>query len=41
MCPGPNSAPNGDRSIVVDAKKRELLRQQGKLFTGKTEVKNK
>lgn len=39
--PGPNSAPNGDRSLVHDRKKREELQKQGKLFTGKTAKKNK
>lgn len=43
--PGPNSAPNGDRSLVDSwvtkndgsrIKLRELLREQGKLRTGKT-----
>ncbi|HEY6021455.1 MAG TPA: hypothetical protein VIY48_16580 [Candidatus Paceibacterota bacterium] len=35
--PGPMSAPNGDKTLVVDHKKRELLLSQGKLYTGKTE----
>ncbi|HEY6018373.1 MAG TPA: hypothetical protein VIY48_00275 [Candidatus Paceibacterota bacterium] len=39
--PGPMSAPNGDKTIVVDPKKRETLRTQGKLYTGKTEKKRK
>ena len=39
--PGPCSAPNGDRSIVIDPKKREELRKAGKLNTGKTAKKNK
>lgn len=39
--PGPMSAPNGDKTLVTDPKKRELLRSQGKLRTGKTEKKNK
>lgn len=39
--PGPMSAPNGDKTLVTDAKKRELLRSQGKLHTGKTDKKNK
>lgn len=39
--PGPMSAPNGDRSIVIDPKKREELRKAGKLNTGKTAKKNK
>lgn len=39
--PGPMSAPNGDKTLVTDPKKRELLRTQGKLYTGKTVKKNK
>ncbi len=39
--PGPMSAPNGNKILVVDSKKRELLRTQGKLHTGKTVKKNK
>lgn len=39
MCPGPMSASNNDRSLVTDAQKRETLRTQGKLFTGKTQKK--
>lgn len=35
------SAPNGDKTLVTDAKKRDLLLSQGKLRTGKTEKKNK
>lgn len=38
--PGPMSAPNGDKTLVTEAKKRELLRSQGKLNTGKTAKKN-
>ena len=34
--PGPMSAPNGDRTLVTDAKKRDTLRDKGKLRTGKT-----
>jgi len=34
--PGPMSAPNGGRTVVTDGKKREKLRDQGKLRTGKT-----
>ena len=54
--PGPNSAPNGDRSLVygwvtverhnnlvgtyfVRLRKRDHLRNQGRLYTGKTEGK--
>jgi len=37
--PGPMSAPNGDKTLVTDAKKRKLLRSQGKLNTGKTAKK--
>jgi hypothetical protein len=39
--PGPMSAPNGDKSLVVDHKKRDLLLSQGKLNTGKTDKKHK
>lgn len=39
--PGPNSAPNGDRSLVVDARKREQLRRRGILRTGKTQLNRK
>lgn len=35
--PGPMSAPNGDKTLVTDPKKRELLRSQGKINTGKTD----
>ena len=39
--PGPMSAPNGDKTLVTNTNgKRELLRSQGKLYTGKTEKKN-
>lgn len=34
--PGPMSAPNGDRTLVTDPKKREKLRAKGALRTGKT-----
>lgn len=36
--PGPNSAPNGDKSLIVDKynKKRNELAKKGKLRTGKT-----
>lgn len=37
--PGPNSAPNGDKKLVTDAKLRESLRIKGVLRTGKTERK--
>lgn len=37
--PGPNSAPNGDRSLVTDAEKRRELQSKNKLRTGKTEKK--
>jgi hypothetical protein len=54
--PGPNSAPNGDRSLVygwvtvernhplvgtyfVRLRKRDHLRNRGRLYTGKTEGK--
>lgn len=47
--PGPNSAPNGDRSLVEGQtyvaadrcyrRTREVLRNKGKLFTGKTAAK--
>ena len=39
--PGPCSAPNGDKSVVIDPEKREKLRKAGKLNTGKTAKKNK
>lgn len=39
--PGPMSAPNGDKALVTDAKRRESLRSSGKLRTGKTEKKRK
>ena len=39
--PGPMSAPNGDKTLVTDHKKRDLLRSQGKLNTGKTDKKHK
>lgn len=39
--PGPMSAPNGDRKLTTDAKYREVLRNSGKLNTGKTAKKNK
>lgn len=39
--PGPMSAPNGDRTLVTDGKKREKLRDQGKLRTGKTAKQRK
>jgi hypothetical protein len=35
------SAPNGDKTLVIDPKKRESLRSQGQLRTGKTEKKQK
>lgn len=36
--PGPNSSPNGDKSLVAsrDSKKRLELAKTGKLVTGKT-----
>lgn len=54
--PGPNSAPNGDRSLVYDfvwverrdekhgiyfvlMRKRDHLRNRGRLITGKTDRK--
>lgn len=37
--PGPMSAPNGDKSLVTDHKKRDSLLDQGKLKTGKTDKK--
>lgn len=39
--PGPMSAPNGDKTLVTDVKKRDLLRDKGQLRTGKTEKKSK
>lgn len=39
--PGPNSAPNGARPLVTDARKREQLRHQGALRTGKTPLRRK
>lgn len=39
--PGPLSAPNKDKSLVTDVQKRETLRLQGKLYTGKTARKSK
>jgi hypothetical protein len=34
--PGPVSAPNGDKSLVVDIVKRNDLAAKNKLVTGKT-----
>lgn len=48
--PGPNSAPNGDKRLVTERvvrenqpsrMLREVLREQGKLYTGKTAKKRK
>jgi hypothetical protein len=39
--PGPMSAPNGDKTLVTDHKKRDKLRESGKLHTGKTDKKNR
>jgi hypothetical protein len=37
--PGPMSAPNGDRSLT-NSNTRESLRDKGKLYTGKTDIKH-
>jgi hypothetical protein len=34
--PGPNSAPNGDKTLTTDPAKRRALAAAGKLRTGKT-----